>query len=332
MSLLDGVREKLTSATMRAIDKSMLADIQNNIYAARQFIFDQAASRTVGRFIRNCPDILADNLEFAIPPYDPCYIEIDIDALYSEMRKIGDIRPQAQTDYKAGFLFVKNRVYVLVNERDDPSPFIAIFGTYFKNGPTPPNAVIENEKIEKKSLQIQLTGSTYNHLTGEQRQRFMDTFGVFHCAQSIALMSDKLESHLEGARGEARTLAAILLMLYNKKHVKLTDHPAERRMVRGKSRPYMAHTTVEISLTDPVEIRRAFGSGHGSPKRRHEVRTHYAHKRIAMRCEHEWVKLETEENERWECSKCGGLRFLRREHLRGDGAIGFVTKKYVVKP
>lgn len=332
MSLLDGIRDQLAAKTPHFISGEALASIKRNIYSARQFIFDEAASRTVGRFVRNCPDLLAENLEFAIPPYDPCYIEIDIDALYGELRNRElDALMGATPDYRAGFLFVENRVHVLVNDRNDPTPFIAIFGTYFKQrGPMPSTALIE-EMPDISDIEKQLLGTTYAKLTPVQRAAFRAHFGIFHCAAKLPAVADSLPSHLEGSRGEARTVAAALLILYNKRHVTVSDKPAERRLSRGKIRTYMAYSVVSISLTEPIEMRRAFASGDRGPVRRHEVRTHYAHRRIEHRCEHVWVRNDYTENDQWECSKCHGLRYLVRDHLRGSAEIGFVTKKYEVK-
>jgi hypothetical protein len=335
MSLLDDVKYRLHKATPYMIDEGALRSIRGNVYAARQFIFNDEACTSVGRFIRECPDIIADNLEFALPPYDPCYIEVNLEHVYQEIHDKAILIPDQENDNRTGFLFVKNRVYVLVNSHDDPDPVIAVFGTYFKKlGPPPENRAVEipgNEKLYTVNAQ-QILGSSYLKLNAARIQKFMETFGTFHCAINTPSMTAKMGDFLKGCKGEARTIAAILLMLYNKKHVVLRDMPYERRISRGKMRTYMAHTTVQISLTDPIEIRRAFSTGTGTPKRRHEVRTHYAHRRIATRCEHQWVRNEYADNEQWECSKCGGLRFLRREHLRGDGGVGFVKKTYEVKP
>ena len=336
MSLLDDIKDLPRSVWGKYSDNEINNMVRRGAQQARQFVFNLEASRTVGRFIHACPDILADQVQFAIPPYDHCYIEVELHDLLVEASPEIHYDRESKVDLKVGFLFYDNLVFTLASNVREPHAQIAAFGTMFKNGlhRLPESKLIESKFKGRKQVAMTelMLGTTCYKLTEEQRNVYRDRFTVFHTIKSEYADDDKLADILNTYTGETRILVALLLMLYNKKHLRLSDRPFERRITKHGMRTYMAHTTVEISLTDPVEIRRAFGSGHGSPKRRHEVRTHYAHKRIAMRCEHEWVRRECAENEQWECSKCGGLRFLKRQHLRGDGTIGFVTKKYVVTP
>lgn len=328
MSLLDDIKEKLDNIDTSFMHPRALAQIKNNMYACRQFIFDEEASRTVGRFIRHCPDFLVENAEFARPPYNPCYIEVDIDSMYQEVRS-SDYFQGKTLDYRVGFLIIDNCVFTVVNEKEQVQPFLGMFGVYFKDGAAPfyhDIPLLADPELEE----IQLLGTTFHSVNAKQRRYFRSKFGVFHTSR--VLSEHMTMEHLRGNQGEARTFAAVLLMLYNKRNVTITERPAERRLSRGKLRTYMAYSVVQISLTAPVELRRAFHTGERGPTRRHEVRTHYAHLKIQPRCEHQWIRNEYADNEQWECAKCHGLRYLRREHLRGDATKGFVNKRYEVKP
>jgi hypothetical protein len=336
MSLLDDIKDLPVSKWGMLSPPIITNEVVTAARRARQFVFSQQASLRVGELMRDNIGMFADNLEFAIPPYDPCYIEVDLDAMYSVLKK--DLPPDPTADKNVGFLFVGNQIYSLVNSHAKPQANLAMYGTYFKSGETRPNALRSEEPALKEVYPWLLMGSSFDHLNTAQRQRFIDTFGIM-CTLRPEIYA-QLNDHQRRPNfaGEARTIAVILLMLYNKKHVVLTDKPFERRITKNGMRTYMAHTTVEISLTDPVELRRSTKGEERGPDetyrgvRRHEVRTHYAHRRIGVNCEHAWVRNDYADNEQWECSKCGGLRFLKRQHLRGDGAVGFVTKKYVVKP
>jgi hypothetical protein len=327
MSLLDDVKDLPVSQWAKLSPNRITSEIVTAARQARQFIFTREACTRIGELIRDDISVFADNLEFAIPPYDPCYIEADIDAVYSALKK--DLPPDPTADKNVGFLFIGNQIYSLVNSHAKPQANLAVYGTFFKNGPSRPN-VLPREQISKYYPWL-LMGSSMDQLNEQQKQRFLDTFGVMYTLKPEIYRQLSAKQMTPNFAGEARTIAVLLLMLYNKKHLVLTDRPFERRISKGKLRTYMAHTTVEISLTDPVEIRRSFSRNEHGPRRRHEVRTHYAHLRTEPRCEHQWVKLEHVDNDQWECTKCHGLRFLRRQHLRGDGSIGFVTKSYRVK-
>ena len=147
---------------------------------------------------------------------------------------------------------------------------------------------------------------------------------------------------VRGAIGDLRTIMAILLML---NRPSLTRYDQSLGHVRGfignKLRPYMAHTTVKISL-DPVPLLRLVGTPQddGTPKRRYEVRGHYCHDQTArdyMRiagCIHDWhpthkdwtpwPAAHLDEADNWVCAVCEGKRWWRKEHTRGDSLVGYV--------
>jgi hypothetical protein len=58
----------------------------------------------------------------------------------------------------------------------------------------------------------------------------------------------------------------------------------------------------------------------GITKRLHDVRGHFCHDKRARQtgeqwCGHDWVEYEPL---RWKCERCGGKRWWRNEHQRGD--------------
>lgn len=321
MTLLDDVKDlppRVWSNT------GMLPHVTKHVQAlaprARQFVFDEGASRLVGAFIRDCPDVLADQLQFARQPYDITYIEIDIQALYDTLGK--RTLYYGERDWKVGFLSHGGTIYVLTNSRERPEAALAPTCTFdYEYRPVASDPLSDDSKV--------LLGSTWNLLSDDQRNAFAQRFNVGYLAHERA-REKAIEIMLPAIAGEARVYVACLLFLFQKQHITVTDHPFERRLSRGKLRTYMARSTVTIHLATPIEMRRAFSTADRASPRRHEVRTHYKHRHLTPGCEHQWQRVEDAENEQWRCTSCSGLRYLCRDHLRGDGGSGFVTKNYNV--
>lgn len=322
MSLLDDVKDLPPKVWS---NKGMLPHVTRQVQAlaprARQFIFDEGASRLVGEFIRDCPDILVDQMQFARQPYDITYIEVDITALYDAMGK--RTISLGEKDWKVGFLAYGGTVYVLINSRERPEAAIAPTCVFdYEYRPVAADPLSDDSKT--------LLGSTWNALSEAQRSAFAQRFNVGFLAEEIA--RDKaLEIMLPAIAGEARVYVACLLFLYQRRHLTLTDHGPRRTLSKGRQRVYMAHTTVTIHLSQYLEVKSDLTAAHErSAPRRHEVRTHYKHRQLTAGCVHEWARADDADNEQWRCTACAGLRWLCRSHLRGDGTIGFVTKHYEV--
>jgi hypothetical protein len=145
-----------------------------------------------------------------------------------------------------------------------------------------------------------------------------------------------LKEFLIGARGEFKRALAALLLLNQKRDVRLVDVPGGRTIRKGKLRPYMAHTVVSIDLSGG-SVRGLFRVDDRASPRRHEVRAHYVHYGILEGCSHEWTAYSTPETEkkdtaklgrlvpRWRCVNCQGIRIRRRRQglgqqgVQGDG-------------
>ena len=323
MNLLDDVKDLSPSIWSNA---GMLPHVTRQVRAlaprARAFIFDEAASRMVGTFIRDCPDILVDQMQFARQPYDVTYIEVDIDALYQAMGR--RTFQSGEKDWRIGYLAHGGTIYTLTNSRERPQAALAPTCTLdYEYRPSADDPLSDDSRV--------LLGSTWHDLNPDQRNAFAQRFNVGYLAEERA-REKALEIMLPAIAGEARVYVACLLFLYQKHRVTLTDRGYKRQISKGKLRTYMAHTTVTIHLSQYLEVKQDLTAAHKqSSPRRHEVRTHYKHRQMTAGCEHQWVRVEDAENEQWRCTACSGLRWLCRQHLRGDGAIGFVTKHYEVK-
>lgn len=104
------------------------------------------------------------------------------------------------------------------------------------------------------------------------------------------------------------------------------------RQVGSLRRNYMDYhrLTVKLPKKRPVTyLERKLDHAEAARRRAHEVRSHwrtYIHQQA--RCEHDWVYGE---GGRRECSKCRAIGVLIPEHVRGDPALGWVRKDYVLE-
>jgi hypothetical protein len=142
------------------------------------------------------------------------------------------------------------------------------------------------------------------------------------------------------SRGELRNIITMLLLLNEPSVAQyLAETPKYKTFHRGKSTSYFAHTVVTINLEQAREYIRT--NGFGSQKRRHQVRGHYclnfdAHEYEKIGCVHNWqVDFHRDDDpdnpNHWVCATCGGKRWWRHEHVRGDATIGYVQKTYNVR-
>lgn len=321
MTLLDDVKDLPTSKWGSTIlDPRHCKAVKELAPRARQFVFDEEASRHIGRFIRDCPDILIDQMQFARQPYDVTYIEVDLAAVYAAMGR--PTSSGGEPDWRVGFLSNGGTVSTLTNTRTHPvatlSPLCILDNEYSHH---PVTSYIDDSMV--------LLGSTWHDVTEAQREAFSHRFNMGYRGEEQ--FRDKCyEIMIPAVMGEARVYLAALLMLFQKQHVVVKDHPFERKMARGKLRTFMAHSTVTINLAGVIEVCRSIQISDRASPRRHEVRTHYKHRYLTPGCEHVWTRVQNVDNEQWRCTCCSGLRYLCKDHIRGDSRNGFITKDYKV--
>lgn len=336
MSMLDDIKDLPHTKWGELLNKSARKTIHQATPTSRVFIFDEEASGRVGHFVRTCPDILSDQIEFAIPPYDNTYIEIDQPSFLKAAETRDKLCDPLVADRRLGFLSVGPDIFVLANSLKHPGGWISPIGLIRipDIGPMSVHASLSGELVERDNPLYETTkkillASTYLDLTPDQRNRFSNYYGISYWGEPEHAKT-LIERFTKESAGEARIYAACLLMLYQKKHIIVQDHGPRRGLSRGKARVYMAHSTVTIQLDDEVKIRRAFKASERAEARRHEVRTHYGHRHTDFHCEHQWEERPGGVHKQWTCPKCGGLRYLRKAFLRGNGALGFVMKSYKV--
>lgn len=333
--LLEGVMSRPAGRSM--LTPEVFRVMQQKYRHARVFVFDEAASRSHGQFSINCADLVVKNEEFAIPPFDNCYIEIDnrasLEATESLRVKIAD-----DASIRLGYWFIDEAVYCLAGDEKEPwfTPFV-----YRRVGSKPTRWEAFDGASYYRSKAILFLGQMSEELD-EERDKLAPVLADrwdFAITKEIPEAAFR-EFFRECTGGLKRALAALLL-LNQRQSFTVTDKPPQRKIVNGKQRVYMGHSLVTIDL-GPKTIRKAFYTGLRDTPRAHEVRGEFVHRYRVSGCTHVWEKVVDPEKDaadidrvgylipRWACKHCTGTRTWRRPHQRGDSAKGFVTKTYEV--
>jgi hypothetical protein len=317
------------------VDKLLPKNIQRRLrdirYTVKRFVFDESASVAAGKFATECADLVCANAEFAIAPYEECFIEIDHAAAIRASSRI-DLAENA--DPRIGFLFLKTGDVLVCSGDEDKADFTPF--RYFQ---------IDGDEAPTGDQQISVRNFILGEIAVELRPAIEEFSHKLTDIWSYELMVD-LPNDVAVAMamecvGELKRALAALLLLNQRRAPRFTEVGPRRTIRKGKAKTYLAHSVVSIDISSGG-TRGLFRIGDRATPRRHEVIGHFVHRGIDEGCGHEWVGFSTPEGDardmerlgrlvkRWRCGHCGGLRVRREAFSRGDARKGYVTKEYKV--
>jgi hypothetical protein len=319
-------------------------NVQQKIRMAEKFVLDNEASERVAVTIRDVPELLAEQIQFARPPFDLCWIEYDSQAIYKTLSPDGVITENS--DKRVGILIDHNRMTIIaetINNRTGIMPFRYHLNTEWLLEDQ--LAFCDQMKISRLGIDFWLWGSVTNKFIAEGKDDYLRVLRDTNMVETLLtgeLSDSQTDKIMSSTTGDFKNHIAMLLMI---NRPSLTQHvrvPSMRGWIRSKPRPFMAYNAVRMAL-DPVPIIRKLseGSGDGDLRRRHRVRGHYCHNDAARKallrhsCVHDWhpandkwepIKPNVGDDvEHWIClSSCGGRRWWREQHERGSAGIGYV--------
>lgn len=324
-------------------------------YSVKRCVFSPKASLLLGELAFESPDIIVDNRQFAIPPFDNMYVELDYSAMIQdeEYKIASQAVGESVTKALIGYLILGGTdVYVMgsyedvfggshfgimpvkytINHTDTPKDFFSsihpirpftadddftVLSEFYPN-------LIPQELMKL----LLLTGAVTNHRAVIKNHRsILNTYGVH--LNSLAI-SDDVSSALEFSQGQLFWLLGAILLMHQRPLVNYVDVPATSRIIKGKRKAYASYKIIEIDLGKVKTIRRAFQSTpHGSPIG-YEIPNHYRHRHgLEHGCGHEWSSRD--EKGHWHCLRCGRLRYMVKEHAAGDSSRGWSHADYAYK-
>ena len=289
---------------------------------ARRFVFDDQASMYLGDFVRECEDLILINRQFAIPPTDPCYIQINIEAMQVALDR-PYLRYEEGSDIDLGYLCVGKKVFTIAGDRIQ-KPVVSPLAIEVGVPASREMLFAQRRSVEEWNRLAFFLGTSIHSIPNEDiRQDILTNNNIVNYVPAGVDLPPLVESSL----GELRTLWAALLLINQKKGVTLQDVPAKSIISGGKRMVYARHTVIKFDLTGGNKNMRKFALEGRDTPRRHQVRGHFAHRNVTEGCEHLWPQLPDDQGH-WICGRCHGTRWWRKDHYRGDASKGFITHEY----
>lgn len=346
----------MRSTEVMIVQRKTVDDIKARLRNARKFTFDDRAIVHAGNVIRDVPELLFRESQFARAPFPLTWIEIPNFPLLWET--ITGQMADDDCDLALGFLIDHDTVYAaMAGTKDRPNDHARVLPvSYLLHTPFAEPARQHFAKSIGMMTPLEIDGyfwgQTFNGATIADVLDPNHPIAVLRNAHSCRLLPilDKLDSKqlypiIAGGAGEFRDLIAILLLLNRPSLTTyVEDVPHWRGFFGGKLQTYFAHTVITINL-DPQPTLRMLGTREGESiaRRRHEVRgtwcSNYDAREFAkIGCVHDYrldpdyVGIDDPDDpDHWQCAVCGGKRYWRSMTTRGDATRGFVTKDYSVQ-
>ena len=333
---------------------------------ARRFVFDKEASTHLGHFIRDCGALIMANRQFAIPPFDVTYIQVELDEMIAAIGKgsTADTMGQENRDQQVGYLIENRRVWPMALSARSSGLGLFRYQMDTPAGPGPifgDDPVQLGDKDDEWARAVLLLGTTVHDLPDEDtrldivrsnRISLDSNFEARATMRSVpggpgdvrVRLTDETPKisrmqkrmNVTAAAGDMRIVWAALLLINQKRgNITFREVPWQAALYKGKRKVFGAHSVVTIHLAPRQTISGAMRPGLHVPKAAHEVKGHFAHFNLKDGCIHEWPSMpdiSTDGIARWHCLHCGGRRTWKKAYATGDARVGFTTKEYEVKP
>jgi hypothetical protein len=309
----------------KTIEPRKFQGLQQVLRKAEKFVLSDEAAIRVGQAIKAYPEMVIDHAQFAIPPFETCWIE------YNGPRLVGQLTSEASAsaaDKTVGYLFHDGVVYVGVESFDKTFAFTGI--AYHLNSDNSFHK--EHEFAEKLGINRGKFNEFYMgvaqsaRIPEEKLRKFREEHWVEwiltpEVTKQIRGTSSGFEV-IYGCAGELRNIVGILLMLNQPSNVTYVGEKSpNRRILTSKGTKVRAsHSVIEINLNHaPLTILLGKPSGIRGSVIQHKVRGTFAHHNLDRSCEHYW---EAEDAHHFTCANCEGKRWWRKAHQRGDASKG----------
>ena len=344
---------KGTSSIKSPIDQiAFIKGVQQRVRFAEKFVFDPGASERVGLVLRDIPELLIEQIQFARPPFERCWIEYEFDPIFDLLNPDKSNPIDQSRDKKIGMLIDHNRIIVVTLTHAHELAILPF--AYNLNTEWALKDQLEfcgKLKISRLQIDLWLWGALGAKFLNEGKINYLRVLRDTNMAELLIdqeLSFEHASRMIASTMGDFKNHMAILLMLNQPALTQYVKVPSTRGWIRHKPRPFMSYNTIHMALDAVPKIRKMYDSkeGPGNLRRRHRVRGHYCHNEAARKalihhtCIHDWqptddewtpIKSEVGDDvEHWFCANCSGKRWWREEHRRGHYSEGEIKHTYEV--
>lgn len=328
--------------TQKTLNPALTAALQRRARSARAFMFDPDACVRAAELIRDLPTLIYEQQEFARAPFEQAWIELtDFPAFHQT------INPGASeaSDSALAFYVEHDTAYTISRSGNSSSGLLPL--AYDLHTPWEVQEQLHFASlldVSRLGIDEFLWGAVVDSIPAEKRRSLRDHHRVrlLPNERGPQYVNPALKNSVAQSCSDLRTLIALLLLLNRPDATRYDPSPPRSKgFIRGKIVQYWEHHVVKIPL-DPRPTMSQLGTEFDrAERRRHEVRGHWCRDRHGRSpdCVHDWRLAndfgdpdQQRPADRYRCGLCGGKRWWRSEHVRGDAGTGFITKNYAVTP
>lgn len=311
-----------------------IEQLQKCVSTARRITLNGEASLLVEDLILNHPKLLLQSLDTARWPFETLFIEMDIDPLRTYAHEL-------RGRFEFGTLIDQDVIYTIA--QIPPRGYSVGWERYRVNNSSWSRDQQEEffnlHQIEDRRFWVfgkLINQPGWKDVTEEDTQLLLDQMHI----ELTGVSDEFLQLGVERPIVNKITLGAHVLpalacmfVLNTPKMVTEVYVPASRHFSSGKIRKMSDHTEISINVTHSEFIRyvsedqvRRNSEAEIARRRLHEVRGHFAHNQVARTaaCVHTWIK---DDERHFHCATCGGRRWWRPHHERGDEALGRIPPR-----
>jgi hypothetical protein len=320
--------------------------VQARLQQAKVFKFDEDAAIYAAQMMRDYPEAIAHDVDFAIPPFPQMYIEFPFpkfyDILTPEEMRVSDPLPLKDQDQDVGYFYDGPSVYVMSrtadSKRNRPGMILPLrfrmnrAFTYDEEV-----ELIKHLKSSRLGIDAFFWGSCYKKLIERNDYASMRALREHHSCEvwygDDGMPPNMMAYLLHTNAGDLRSIIAMLLFLNRTKDVQEMDEiRGAPGFVRAKPRTLIRHNVIHIKLDPAPLLKKVFLDARttGGWRREHDVRGHFCHDRTYHAAHHEHDMKEID-HQHWKCRLCGGAKWWRKAHHRGSSKAGQVLTAYEVE-
>ncbi|HET7238622.1 MAG TPA: hypothetical protein VFI76_06325, partial [Terrimicrobiaceae bacterium] len=322
----------------------------SSLHQAKKFIFDAEASEFIGTLLVKAQDQILEQHNWARPPFDVTWVEMDHAAYWTRGLGLPDKYPSP--DNLFGFLVDHNTVWSYTyapgtdhGKRKDTGCGPFQYQLHMPISFEDEMAMAQKFNFSLKQYRQALLGGMLDEngnptipedwwqtVAGEVVRSHKMFLNKWTSDNADKLTSGQWQIVLSSSAGDLKLILTLLLMITRPRKMFAVSEVGPKRMLyKGHNLVRRSHSIVTMRLSKEKAMHKAttheFTSQH---RQMHDVRGHWAQSRTGVLCpgsEHEWEPID---NNHFYCLRCTAKRWWKKSHTRGELRLGDKTTDYTV--